>query len=493
VRRRLDFSNTKDENSVESSTATKKRAGSALPLVGRLTNSTHLQPLKQPLSSDNSREEFHTAITGDTTENGEDSFQMVNGSSEDDFQMVEAEDDVEPEVQDAEPEENDESEIQPARKGKRKSPVLDEPVEPAKKGRRGQRGRPKKADQAPIQEEEEAQEEQPKERPEEPEEEQQAERPSKRTRHSLDKAPEAAKKTGGRPKKTADAAEPATKEPAKRAAGKSRQSGEAYNTSKAKVKAPKLALVTISEDSPAVKRGPPLPRNNRGLVILRRETPAEGTGFKQTRSGRNSIKPLAFWRNERVEYSEDENEDNYGKFLLPRIKEVVRTDEVDERKPHKQRSKIKPSKGKKCAEPESDDEENAEPWEAQPGRIEGEVRVWDPEDPTGQDTDLQEEEIALSSAAIITQVVKDGSFKFAKTLTLPFFGSGILDFRPGDKKRAKCSRKMQMVFFMHYGRVQVTVNEDNVFRIGKGGMWQVPRGMSLHYYLTNPITLTLHR
>ncbi|TVY38366.1 Inner kinetochore subunit [Lachnellula subtilissima] len=469
VRRKLDFSNATDENSTEIASATKKRAASALPLVGRLTNGSHLQRLKQPLSSDNSVEEVDTTVNYDTADNGEDSFQLVNNDGEDDFQMVEAEDDAEPEPQDAEPDEDDESEIsdiQPVKKGKRKSPILDEPVEPTKKSRGG---RPRKANPAPIEEEEQ---------PEEAQEEQEPERPAKRARRSLDKAPEAPK-TNGKTKKTAQAAGPAPKEPSKKAAGKSRQSGEASNAPKAKAKASKPALATISEDSPAVKRGPPLPRNNRGLIILRRETPALSTGFNTTRSGRNSIKPLAFWRNERVEYateSQDEIEDNYGKFLLPRIKEVLRTDEVDERKPHRAKSKAKPSKGKKRAEPEPENEEDVEPWEAAPGRIEGIVREWDPEDPTGQDTEDQKQEIALSSAAIITQVVKDGSFKFAKTLTLPFFGSGILDFRPGDKKRAKCSRKMQMVFFVHYGRVQVTVNEENVFRIGKGGMFQVPRG-----------------
>lgn len=480
VRRKLDFSTISDENSIESVSTAKKRAASALPAAGRLTKGTQLQALKQPLSSDNAtRDDYYTTEMDDTAENGEDSFQMVDGASEDDFQMVEAEDDPLPEVQEEEAEAEDEPEpepevVKPAKKGKRKSPVLDEPVEPAKKGRRG---RPKKAEPAAIQEEEEQQEEQPEEAQEEEEQ-----PPVKRTRRSLDKAPEAAPKSkAGRPRKDAEAVETAKEtaeasKPAKKSSGKSRQSGEASNAPKAKAKGSKPKLAPISEDSPAVKRGPPLPRNNRGLVILRRETPAEGTGFKQTRSGRNSIKPLAFWRNERVEYSEDENEDNWGKFLLPRIKEVVRTDEVDDRKPYRQKSKSKSSKNKK--QPESEDEDEAEPWEAQPGRIEGEVRTWDPEDPTGQNTDIQEEEIALSSAAIVTQIVKDGSFKFAKTLTLPFFGSGMLDLRPGDKKKAKYSRKMQMVFFVHYGRVQVTVNGDNVFRIGKGGMWQVPRGMS---------------
>jgi centromere protein C len=52
----------------------------------------------------------------------------------------------------------------------------------------------------------------------------------------------------------------------------------------------------------------------------------------------------------------------------------------------------------------------------------------------------------------------------------------MVDLPAGAVKKPKNSRKMQMVFFVFSGRVQVNVN-DNEFRIGKGGMWQVPRGM----------------
>jgi centromere protein C len=86
-----------------------------------------------------------------------------------------------------------------------------------------------------------------------------------------------------------------------------------------------------------------------------------------------------------------------------------------------------------------------------------------------------EEEIALSSTAIVTRDISGAGFKFAKTLTMPFFGSGVVDLPPGSVKKPKNSRKMQMMFFVFYGRVEVTVNE-STFRIGKGGMWQVPRG-----------------
>ena len=73
--------------------------------------------------------------------------------------------------------------------------------------------------------------------------------------------------------------------------------------------------------------------------------------------------------------------------------------------------------------------------------------------------------------------INGAEFRFAKTLTLPFFGSGIVDVPPGGAKRSKNSRKMQMVFFVFYGRVTVELGTPATrFGIGKGGQWQVPRG-----------------
>ena len=73
--------------------------------------------------------------------------------------------------------------------------------------------------------------------------------------------------------------------------------------------------------------------------------------------------------------------------------------------------------------------------------------------------------------------IAGADFKFAKTLTLDFFGSGMVDLPPGCVKRMKNSRRMQMVFFVFYGRVMVNVGTPPTkFSIGKGGQWQVPRG-----------------
>lgn len=230
--------------------------------------------------------------------------------------------------------------------------------------------------------------------------------------------------------------------------------------------------------SPIVHRGPPRPKHNRGLYILRRETPDDGF---QTRSGRHVIRPVAYWKNETVVYGDDEEAEGEASFLLPTVKEVIRADHVEQPKSRKGTRKGTGNRSKKSrqeTDSEEDDDDLAEPWESEPGRIYGPIRTWDPEDPIGEDVAEKEDEIALSSAAIITRDIAGASFKFAKTLTLPFFGSGMVDLPPGAVKKPKNSRRMQMVFFVFSGRVSVTVN-DNAFRIGKGGMWQVPRGKFL--------------
>ena len=43
-------------------------------------------------------------------------------------------------------------------------------------------------------------------------------------------------------------------------------------------------------------------------------------------------------------------------------------------------------------------------------------------------------------------------------------------------KKSKNARRMQMVFFVHTGKVHVEV-ANREFSISKGGIWQVPRGM----------------
>lgn len=218
------------------------------------------------------------------------------------------------------------------------------------------------------------------------------------------------------------------------------------------------------------------------------------SGFT-TRSGRNSYKPLAFWRNEHVEFDNDEGAEaqdmfargRHDRFLLPTIKEIHRVDEAEEEQ-HRARRRAGRRPGAKAGKRRSahDDSDGddagraAEPWEDDPGNIEGEVVVWRAEheiSPPGLDDEVEfaEDQIAVAARAIQTAPIRDATFRFAKTLSLPFFGSGVVDLPPGAEKRPKNSRKMHMTFFVHTGRVLVTVNETS-FRISKGGMWFVPRG-----------------
>lgn len=90
-------------------------------------------------------------------------------------------------------------------------------------------------------------------------------------------------------------------------------------------------------------------------------------------------------------------------------------------------------------------------------------------------------DLAFAQGSIVTRDVAGSEFKYAKIMTLPFFGSGIVELPPEGFKRAKNSSKMQMCFFVHEGKVMVEVGgataaDTNQFAISKGGVWVVPRG-----------------
>lgn len=248
-------------------------------------------------------------------------------------------------------------------------------------------------------------------------------------------------------------------------------------------------------DSPVVQRGPPLPRA-RGLVSMRRE----GTdSARTTRSGRISIKPLEFWKGEHYEFDDDAEEvygDKRSHFVFNKVKGIVRAEEPEPLHAAKaKRGRGRPSgrplkRGRPSAVVEElDEEEPADEWEEDPGRVVGECLFWYPEyqEAPPEDEDriqVVEEELAISSAAINLRDIKDATFKFAKTLTLPFFGAGVVDLPPGSEKHPKNSRKMQMVFFVHTGSVTVTIADVNTFRITKGGMWFVPRGVYCLFFFS---------
>lgn len=246
-----------------------------------------------------------------------------------------------------------------------------------------------------------------------------------------------------------------------------------------------------SELNQIVERVRARPGQQKSLYILRRETPADDT-VTHTRSGRVSVKPLAYWRNERCVYGGSPGGAQLAdgaRFPLNSIKEIVRTDEVD----HgiKKRGGGKKGKGKARKRAQDSDSEsdldldspridpNAQAWELERGIFRGAVSVWDPQQQAPLEVE-EEVDLAYAPAAIETREVKGSDFKYAKLLSTPFFGTGIVDLPPGAEKRPKNSRRMVMSFFVASGRVTVEVGPygmvQSCFSVGKGGFWTVPRG-----------------
>ncbi|GAB0138100.1 hypothetical protein EsDP_00006345 [Epichloe bromicola] len=219
-----------------------------------------------------------------------------------------------------------------------------------------------------------------------------------------------------------------------------------------------------------IQRGPPMPRS-RGLVSFRND----GTSTSQHQSGRLSSRGMDIWGEATVDHVSG-----------PRVKNVVRISPNAPPSARAPRSKTR-TKAKKMIHEAAEEEEELEDWEMDEGLVLGDIVLWEPEHeafPPGDDEEVRvtQDRLAIAADAIKVKEIPDATFRFAKTLTMPFMGSGVVDLPPEAEKRPKNSRKMHMVFFVHYGKVLVTINEVQ-FRISAGGTWFVPRGN--YYSITN--------
>ncbi|OAA59265.1 cupin domain-containing protein [Cordyceps fumosorosea ARSEF 2679] len=204
-----------------------------------------------------------------------------------------------------------------------------------------------------------------------------------------------------------------------------------------------------------LQRGPPMPKS-RGLVSMRRDAAAAAHNRHQGNDG-------DWWANIHNDDSTYQHERSRGQAL------ALQTTTRSHRQP--------------AAAAIADVEADLEDWEVDPGSLTGEIVLWEPEhehNPPGPDDPVQvtDERIALTADAIQTYEIRDSDARYGKPLTTPFMGAGIVDLPPHSEKRPKNSRKMHLVFFVHYGKVTVNIN-DAQFRISAGGMWFVPRG---NYY-----------
>lgn len=489
--RKLDFSRTLNDNKMVPKDHTEVNGASARSrkLANRISQPT--RPIEQPISSDPS------APTEDEQEeeDEEEALELLDvGTIEEDY----VEDEEEEEVPE-EPDQEAEDEISIVQELK----VGNKPKVPGRRGRKpkaapdeeensGAVDAPSAA--APRVEETTEDEEPVKKRKGRPKAAARQEREA--TPPAATPPPKAAKR--GRPGRTPpdvvdeNDAGPSSKrqKTSAKASNKAEQSAssEPVQTKEKKKPGRKRKSSGIGVDSPAIQRGPPLPKS-RGLVTIRRE---ETTNMKTTRSGRASFKPLEWWKGEHVEYDEDQANlfEDAGKrhFKMPSVKGIVRTEENHESAPRRRgRPPTGRKPGKRPSAVAEEEELEREDWEYDPGQVVGEVFCWKPEhefEPPGADDEVEimPEELAISENAIQMKDIKDSTFKFAKTLTLPFFGCGMADLAPGAEKRTKNSRMRHLVFFVHTGHVQVTVARTD-FAIGKGGMFFVPRGSLMTFFI----------
>lgn len=172
------------------------------------------------------------------------------------------------------------------------------------------------------------------------------------------------KKRRGRPPKSQ---RPADEETAPRPAKKQKTSGRESHISREPLN-PDLERVV---DNYAQRSGP---LKGRSLYILKRENPTD-VSSTHTRSGRVSVRPLAYWRNERCVFGDGEAVEGQ-RFPLSTIKEVIRTEELEPEQKIKGRRGGKKAKSKKKHREESEDEE-VDLWEKE-GVLHGYVPKWDP-------------------------------------------------------------------------------------------------------------------
>jgi centromere protein C len=191
----------------------------------------------------------------------------------------------------------------------------------------------------------------------------------------------------------AQESEPAQPTTNKRRGGKFAPSRKDQN---AKMKPPPKPKVNSNQLKLKAAQKPYNKPSSRSLYVSRSETPAD-FGARTTRAGRNVLKPVAFWRGERIVYGDGVLEGST--LTLPGIKEVIRTEEVKvpmPKKPPYRRSKAKPRVDDLQ---EEEEEEGRESWETETGIVRAQVLQWD--SLTGRYDEENTEEAGMFMQAIL--------------------------------------------------------------------------------------------
>ncbi|KAJ3097265.1 hypothetical protein HDU97_005039 [Phlyctochytrium planicorne] len=200
------------------------------------------------------------------------------------------------------------------------------------------------------------------------------------------------------------------------------------------------------------------------------------------RSKRVRIKPLEYWRNERVKYGLRKSL-THG--IVPEIKSIIRVPKEEEEKPFVSHSKPK-KKGaeKKSAEAKSTlDAAASIRFEAFDEDIAEQMRQSYLIPAKNFLTDETEDMVVACSKEMVnpsTLVDREANeYHYQRTFTLSnFVGTGILLFQPGGTKSRKATMETTVVFYVMAGEIEVTLNESTI-KVAAAGHCIVPRG---NYY-----------
>jgi mannose-6-phosphate isomerase-like protein (cupin superfamily) len=205
-------------------------------------------------------------------------------------------------------------------------------------------------------------------------------------------------------------------------------------------------MTTISDEEPLTPRGAAAmaeDEHNKGL----------------RRSQRNRIAPLKFWENEHIVYHLDESD-------MPAMVDVVHA--IPQPTP-KRRRIVKKGPRKKQRRVDLEEEKDDIVID-QPHAVEGQVFQF-------PDMDKKMDRLlALSRDSM--EFKREGEQHSVAILfdeDWEFTATGVMRIDPGGSRPMKPSRRNSYVFYVISGAVEVNIS-DNIFQIGRGGAFDVPRG-----------------
>lgn len=218
-----------------------------------------------------------------------------------------------------------------------------------------------------------------------------------------------------------------------------------------------VSMSLVTDDSPQETSN----KKDDSRVVLYRRRTVESPKMEIRRSKRQRIKPLEFWRNERIVYG-------------PTKIEVIRVPRSDDNESGvgrntKRRKRNSKNTTLKKGEKNDDIDEVAS--------AEGLAIDWETNEKITR-------RLIYTLSMYQTETIDNDGFKFQKTFSEgDFFSAGLIDIPKGRKKSGRNSNESAMVFFVFKGSVTFHL-DTQTFTVKEGAQFFVPRGNM--YCITNP-------